>query len=274
MTSLGGHVDTLVTRLILWGAMGFFAQFIDGTLGMGYGATLATMLIASGVLPVVASGSIHVAKIVSSFVSGGSHLWFGNVKKEWLLPLIVPGIIGGFCGAYLLTSIPGETIRPFIAGFLMCLGILIVYRFVRRKKAPTGITQNNGSTSKFSRYSLKLPALGFVAAAMDAIGGGGWGPIATPGLILTEDTEPSKVVGTVNLAEFFIAIAISVTLIVKIGYQSFDWPLVGVMMGGGVVAAPVAAFLCKKLPSRVLSIFIGLLLIALNLHTLLISVLQ
>jgi uncharacterized membrane protein YfcA len=265
-------LDTLVTRLIMWGAMSFFAQFIDGTLGMGYGATLSTLLIAGGVAPAIASGSIHIAKMVSGLVSGGSHLWFGNVKKEWLLPLIIPGIIGGVGGAYFLASVQGDRIRPFIAGFLLLLGVLIVYRFLRKKKQKSEVKENR-TTSRFVRSSFKLPVLGFIAAAADAIGGGGWGPIATPGLILTENAEPSKVVGTVNLAECFIAISISITLIAKIGVQSFNWPLVGVVMAGGIIAAPIAAYLCKKLPSRLLSIFIGLLLIALNLRTLLIAVL-
>ena len=264
-------MDTLVLRLIMWGAMSFFAQFIDGTLGMGYGATLATLLIAGGVAPVVASGSIHIAKMVSGLVSGGSHLWFGNVKKEWLLPLIIPGIIGGVCGAYLLASVQGDRIRPFIAGFLLFLGVLIVYRFLRKKKQHP-VVKENGNTLRSRYSSFKLPVLGFIAAAADAIGGGGWGPIATPGLILTENTEPSKVVGTVNLAECFVAISISITLVAKIGFQSFNWPLVGAVMVGGIIAAPIAAYLCKKVPSRLLSIFIGLLLIALNLRTLLIAV--
>jgi uncharacterized membrane protein YfcA len=266
-------MDTLVIRLILWGLMGFAAQFIDGTLGMGYGATLATMLIASGVLPAIASGSIHLAKVVSSFVSGGSHLWFGNVKKSWLLPLILPGIVGGVCGGYVVASVPGETIRPFIACLLLFMGVLIVYRFLWRNKKQTAVVQDRSSASKSWKSSIKLPVLGFVAAAVDAIGGGGWGPITTPGLILTEDTEPSKVVGTVNLAECFISVAISATIIAKIGARSFDWPLVIVIMVGGVLAAPIAAFLCKKLPSRLLSVFIGLLLIILNLRTLLLAVL-
>lgn len=264
-------MDTLVLRLIIWGAMSFFAQFIDGTLGMGYGATLSTLLIAGGVAPAVASGSIHIAKVFSGLVSGGSHLWFGNVKKEWLLPLIIPGIIGGVCGAYLLASVQGDMIRPFIAGFLILLGVLIVYRFLRKKKQKPE-TRGDSNTSQRRYSSLKLPVLGFIAAAADAIGGGGWGPIATPGLILTENTEPSKVVGTVNLAECFVAISISITLIAKIGFQSFNWPLVGAVMVGGIIAAPIAAYLCKKVPSRMLSILIGLLLIALNLRTLLIAV--
>lgn len=264
-------MDSLIVRLIMWGAMSFFAQFIDGTLGMGYGATLATLLIAGGVAPAIASGSIHIAKMVSGLVSGGSHLWFGNVKREWLLPLIIPGIIGGACGAYLLASVQGDRIRPFIAGFLLLLGVLIVYRFLRRKKQKPAVKEN-GNTLRSRYSSFKLPVLGFIAAAADAIGGGGWGPIATPGLILTENTEPSKVVGTVNLAECFVAISISITLIAKIGFQSFNWSLVGAVMAGGIIAAPIAAYLCKKVPSRLLSIFIGLLLIALNLRTLLIAV--
>lgn len=116
-------MERFTTRLLIWGLVGFLAQFIDGTLGMGYGAFSATLLIAGGLAPAIASASVHTAEIFTTLVSGGAHFWFGNVKKEWLLPLIIPGVIGGAAGAYFLVSIPGATMKPFVAGFLLLLGI-------------------------------------------------------------------------------------------------------------------------------------------------------
>jgi len=263
-----------MSRLLIWGLVGLLAQFIDGTLGMGYGAFSATLLIAAGIYPALASASVHTAEIFTTLVSGGSHLWFGNVKKDWLLPLVIPGVVGGAAGAYFLASLPGDTMKPFVAGFLLLLGIVVLYRF-GLSKASAAVTEPSGgkNSSRPVKSLVKLPMLGFVAAFMDAFGGGGWGPIATPGLILTENTEPRKVVGTVNLAEFFITIVISVTFIATLGWESFDWGLVGALVVGGVIAAPIAAYLCRRLPTRVLGILIGLLLVGLNLRTLLIILL-
>ncbi|MFH0847451.1 MAG: sulfite exporter TauE/SafE family protein [Chloroflexota bacterium] len=267
-------MEKSLSRLVVWGVIGFLAQFVDGTLGMGYGVFSNTLVVAAGVVPALASASVHNAEVVTTLVSGGSHLFFGNVKREWLLALIIPGIIGGVLGALLLASVPGKQIKPVIASFLLLLGALIIYRFARRKKtsaeaeaAPIGSSEGRGSPS------LKIPLLGLVAAFVDAIGGGGWGPIATPGLILGENAEPRKVVGTVNLAEFFITIAISGTFIIKMGWDAFDWGLVGALALGGIIAAPVAAFCCRRLPVKLLGILIGLLIIAYNLRTLLTALL-
>ena len=258
-------------RLIVIGIIGFVAQFCDGTLGMGYGAFSASLLIAGGLLPAIVSATVHTAEIFTTLFSGGFHLWFGNVKKGWLLPLIIPGIVGGAAGAYLVSSIPGNTTKPFIAGFLLFLGILVLYRFIPWRIAVTtneADPPKKGKSSRLTNSPAKLPVLGFMAAFVDAVGGGGWGPITTPGLILTENTEPRKVVGTVNLAEFFITIAISVTFIITIGWESFRWDLVGALLVGGVIAAPVAAYLCKKLPIKILGILVGLALIGFNMRTL------
>ena len=261
-------------RLIVIGIIGFIAQFVDGTIGMGYGAFSASFLIATGLLPAIVSATVHTAEIFTTLLSGGFHLWFGNVKREWLIPLIIPGIIGGSAGAFFLSNIPGTTIKPFIAGFLLLLGILILYRFIPRRKVTTAGKDNpvrKRKPSRFANSPVKLPVMGLTAAFVDAVGGGGWGPITTPGLILTESDEPRKVVGTVNLAEFFITVAISATFVATIGWESFKWDLVGALLVGGVIAAPVAAYLCKKLPARLLGILVGLALVGLNLKTLIVT---
>jgi len=254
--------------LLVFLIIGFFAQFIDGTVGMGYGAFSASLLIGMGIMPALASASIHTAEIFTTLFSGISHLRFGNVKKDWLLRLIIPGAVGGGLGAWFLASLPGSTMKPFVAGFLLIMGMLMLYRFIPPKRAaPTSRLSKALSDPKNS--SKKIPALGFIAAFFDAVGGGGWGPIATPGLILTEDEEPRKVVGTVNMAEFFITIVIATTFFFTLGTEEYNWGTIGMLLIGGVIAAPLAAYLCKKLPTRALGILVGIALVGFNLRTLL-----
>lgn len=250
--------------------IGFFAQLIDGTVGMGYGAFSATFLIGIGVMPALASASIHTAEVFTTLISGVSHWGFGNVKKDWLLLLAVPGAVGGAAGAYFLSSVPGDVIKPFIAIFLLALGVIILFRFARRKGAvsqdPPAPTVAM-SVHRTSRY--RIGALGFMAAFFDAVGGGGWGPIATPGLILSENTEPRKVVGTVNMAEFFVTVVIAGTFFAALGTEQYNWKMIGMLLVGGVMAAPLAAYLCRRLPARALGIAVGAALIIYNLRTLL-----
>jgi len=253
--------------LVVFLIIGFFAQFVDGTVGMGYGAFSATILVGIGIVPALASASIHTAEIFVSLFSGVSHLSFGNVKKEWLLLLIIPGSIGGAAGAYFLASIPGGAMKPYVAAFLLIMGIVVLYRFIPRKTSSPSRLSRALSNPKNS--SKKIATLGLIAAFFDAIGGGGWGPIATPGLILTENEEPRKVVGTVNLAEFFITIVISVTFFIVLGTEEYDWSMIGMLLLGGAIAAPIAAYLCKKLPAKILGILVGIALIGFNLRTLL-----
>lgn len=253
--------------LVVFLIIGFFAQFIDGTVGMGYGAFSGSILIGMGVMPALASASIHTAEIFVSLFSGVSHLKFGNVRKDWLRLLVIPGVIGGAAGAYFVASIPGAAIKPFIASFLLVLGIVILYRFVPKRASSPSKLSIVLSNPRFS--SRKIVGLGLVASFLDALGGGGWGPIATPGLILTENEEPRKVIGTVNLAEFFITIAIAVTFFIALGTEEYNWHVIGMLLLGGAIAAPVAAYLCKRLPPRILGILVGAALIVYNLRTLL-----
>lgn len=263
---------TRLVSLIVFFIIGFVAQFIDGTVGMGYGAFSATLLIGMGIMPVLASASIHTAEIFTTLFSGISHLKFGNVKKEWLLSLAIPGVIGGALGAYFLTSIPGSTMKPYVAGFLLIMGIVVLYRFIPRRKASNS-TRLSIALSNPKYSTKKIATLGLVAAFFDAVGGGGWGPIATPGLILTENEEPRKVIGTINLVEFFVTISIASTFFIFLGTEEYDWQMIGLLLVGGAIAAPIAAYLCKKIPVRFLGILVGLALIGYNLRTILIILL-
>jgi uncharacterized membrane protein YfcA len=241
--------------------VGYLAQFVDGTLGMGYGVFSASLLVSVGLYPVVASASVHTAEIFTSLLSGISHFKLGNVKRDLVLSLAVPGVIGGVAGAYFLASVPGKTIKPFVAVILLIMGLLILYRFL--------VWKNPITRAKNGHSRWKLTLLGLAAGFMDAVGGGGWGPIATPSLILDGNGEPHQVVGSVNLVEFFVTLAETLTFLITVGPEAFRWDIVVALLIGGVVAAPTAALVCKKLPTKVLGGLIGVALIGLNTRTLL-----
>jgi uncharacterized membrane protein YfcA len=179
-----------------------------------------------------------------------------------VIPLAIPGVIGGVLGAYFLSSIPGKTVKPWVAALLLTMGCLIVYRFFTRRE--WGV-----AGKRLSRPKMTL--LGLVAGFLDAVGGGGWGPVATPSLILSENGRPHEVVGSVNLVEFFVTVAETITFALTIGLESFRWDIVVALLIGGVIAAPIAAWLCKKLPHRMMGILIGALLILLNVRTLVLT---
>jgi uncharacterized membrane protein YfcA len=248
-----------ITFLIGIALAGFAAQFIDGTLGMGYGVSSTSLLVAIGLAPAIASASVHTAEIVTTLVSGIAHHQLGNVNRALVLRLAVPGVVGGVLGACFLSSIPGKMIKPWVAGLLLVMGCLIVYRFFTRKE--WGVTGK-----RLSRPRMIL--LGLVAGFLDAVGGGGWGPVATPSLILSDNGQPHEVVGSVNLVEFFVTVAETITFALTIGLEAFRWDIVVALLIGGVIAAPVAAWVCKKLPHRVMGILIGILLVLLNVRTL------
>lgn len=238
--------------------MGLFAQYIDGTLGMGYGVSASSFLIAVSLAPAIVSASVHTAEIFASLASGISHLRFGNVDKKIALPLIIPGVVGGIIGAYFLAGVSGNLIRPFIGIMLLILGVRIFTRFFWKRR----VTITHGEFSK--RFLLPL---GFVGGMFDAIGGGGWGPICTAALVSTNKTEPRYVVGSVNMAEFFTTIAIVLTFGFTLGFENFLWHFTIPLIIGGVIAAPIAAYTCKRISPVVLGTSVGALLIVLNIRT-------
>jgi len=241
--------------------IGFLAQIVDGTLGMGYGVTSATMLIYSGIPPLIASASVHTSELATTFVSGAAHFKFGNIRKDLLWPLISFGVIGGILGACGLVKLPSKPIMLVVGLILLTMGGIIFYNFIFRRK------KSDNAEIRICPIN-RIRALGFFAAFVDALGGGGWGPICTPALVVT-GTEPDKAVGSVNLAEFFITIAITSTFLILVGPENFRWDIVFSLLSGGVVAAPLAAFICKKLPKRTLGIIVGITVIILSLRMIL-----
>ncbi|MFH1508442.1 MAG: sulfite exporter TauE/SafE family protein [Candidatus Omnitrophota bacterium] len=236
---------------------GFLAQIVDGTLGMGYGVTSTSLLIFFGLPPQIASASVHTAEIFTTFVSGIAHFKLGNIRKELVKPLVTFGIIGGILGACGLIKLPPRPIKLVVGIILFTMGLTILYRFTSKAK----FLLNKGNTNSPRRLGL----LGFFAAFIDAMGGGGWGPICTSTLVFSE-TEPRYAIGTINFTEFFITVPIAVTFFILIGPEKFRWDLVLALLIGGVVAAPIAAFLCKHFPKRLLGFLIGILVMILSLR--------
>ncbi|MFJ7753792.1 sulfite exporter TauE/SafE family protein [Peribacillus muralis] len=247
-------------KLIIFAFIGFLAQLIDGSLGMAYGVTSTSMLLTFGIAPAVASASVHLAEVVTTAASGVSHLKFGNVDRQALFKLIIPGSIGAFAGACFLSQLPGEVMKPYISMFLLILGVFVLFRFLGTKK-----TSEKKSINLSRKKSVLL---GLVAGFADATGGGGWGPITTPVLLSQKGVPARKVVGTVDTSEFAIAVAASLGFLIALGWQDVNWFWVISLMAGGIVAAPIAAWIVTKLPSHLLGVLVGGFIVLTNARTL------
>ena len=247
--------------LIVLGLVGLVAQLVDGSLGMAYGVTSSTLLIAAGTAPAAASAAVHFSEIGTTLVSGISHHRLGNVDWRTVSIIAIPGGIGAFAGATFLSSIDGDTAKPWVAALLLGLGVYVVYRFlVLGGRRP----QFRGKLS--SRF---LAPLGLVAGMTDAIGGGGWGPVGTTSLLSSGRLEPRKVVGSIDTSEFVVAVGGSLGFLFALTAQGIDWGIVTALLIGGVIAAPIAAWLVKHLPARVLGVAAGGLIILTNSKTIL-----
>jgi uncharacterized membrane protein YfcA len=243
--------------LLIYILVGLTCGFIDSTLGMGYGVSATSVLIAFGITPALASASIHTSEGFVDIVSAISHHKLGNVERHLFWRLVIPGIIGAILGAAFLSWISMAFAKKFVVIILFLLGLIIFFRFARSK-----ILIKTKLPAKF------IPLLGFIAAFVDVTGGGGWGPICTPTFILG-GSEPRKAIGTVEASEPFISFAAVLTFGLMIGFESFLWSLVLPIMIGGFILTPIAAKISSKAPPRMLGILIGLTLMILNGRTLL-----
>jgi uncharacterized protein len=248
-------------KFIIFAFIGFLAQLIDGSLGMAYGVTSTSLLLTFGVVPVVASSSVHLAEVVTTAASGISHLKFGNVDRQAVFKLIIPGSIGAFVGACFLSHLPGEIVKPFISIFLLILGGYVLFRFLFK----FNYTNEDKTISLTHTQSISL---GLVAGFADATGGGGWGPITTPILLSRKGISARKVIGTVDTSEFAVSVSATLGFIISIGFGEINWFWVITLMLGGVIAAPIAAWLVRKLPSYLLGVIVGGFIILTNVHTL------
>lgn len=240
------------TSIILFIAIGFLAQIIDGAMGMAYGVSSNTFLLSIGVPPAAASASVHMAEVVTTAVSGASHWKMGNVDWKLIWRLLIPGVIGGITGAYLLTSIDGNIIKPYIAAYLLIMGVIILVKAFNHVEKP----RENGRS---------VSLLGLAGGFFDSIGGGGWGPLVTTTLV-ARGNNPRFTIGSVNFTEFFVTFAESVTFVLTLNFLSY-WRIILGLLIGGVMAAPLAAFLARRLPVKALMILVGLLITLLSIRT-------
>lgn len=237
----------------------FVAELIDGGLGMGYGVSLTSLLLSVGVGTAVASASVHMSELFTTFISGVSHFKMGNFNKKIFTYLTVSGVVGGSLGAYLAVIFQDvSAIKPVVSSILLLLGVLIIIKYLKKKDS---LEEEYATPRK--RHLLPL---GFVAAFIDAIGGGGWGPVATPTLI-AGNSNPAKTIGSVNFAEFFVTMSISITFFLAM--PDIEWTLVVPMIIGGVIAAPTATLIIKKMSPKILGISVGCLIILLSIRTIL-----
>jgi uncharacterized protein len=240
-------------ELALFTLAGFVAQLIDGSLGMAYGVTCSSLLLSFGYSPAAASASVHAAELVTSGISGHFHWRLGNVDRSLFRSLVVPGAIGGAIGAYVLTAFPADIMRPWVALYLALMGLRILYKAWRM-------------TSAFRGNTGRIEVLGFTGGLLDAIGGGGWGPIVTSTL-LGQGREPRRAIGSVNRAEFFVTLAQSAVFITTLGLSNL--PVIAALCVGGALAAPLGASLAKRVKARYLMVFVGSLILGLSTRTLL-----
>lgn len=230
----------MTSDVLLYAAIGFVAQLVDGALGMAFGVISTSVLLALGVPPAVASAGVHAAEVVTTALSGLSHWFHGNVDKRLFLRLAIAGVAGGALGAYVLTELPVKFAQPAVAIYLCAMAGLIVYKAFR-KRPPAPVTAG-------------VAPLGMAGGFLDAIGGGGWGPIVVSNLV-ARGHSPRHTIGTVNLAEFFVTVAISIAFFFTIAPTYFI-TAAGLILGGAL-AAPLAGWMTKRLPSRLLMVMVG-----------------
>lgn len=263
-------------QYILVGFIGSLGQIVDGVLGMGFGLIASSSMMALGFIPAAAVATINLAKIVTGLASGLSHWRFGNVKQEWLIPLTAGGLIGGIVGALLLTSIEADRARFWTGIILLVMAGLVIWRSIRWKvycifKSKGGEcvgcpvhSNGNGLFQRNKNHArLKLGGLGFLAAFINGLTGA-YGPLATTGVLLLEKGEPRKAIGTVNLSEFFVALVVSLTIITRMDLKNFSPGLALSLALGGIVIAPAAAYICRTLSPRVLTLLVGITVIGMN----------
>lgn len=249
-------------KLVLLGLVGLGAQLVDGALGMGYGVTSSTMLLIVGLTPALASASVHLAEVGTNLASGFSHWKLGNTDWKLVARLGVPGAIGAFLGATVLSNISTEAGQPVMAAILGALGIYILFRFAFRAPASAPTATTSPHTPRF------LIPLGLVGGFVDATGGGGWGPVSTTTLLSRGKTAPRTVIGSVDTSEFMVSVAASLGFLFGLGTAGIDLGIVAALLIGGLIAAPIAAWLVSRLPSRIMGTAVGGVIVLTNLRTL------
>ena len=249
--------NSVDSEILYYIAGGFIAQMIDGALGMAYGVTATTFLLSVGITPAAASASVHASEVFTSGVSGYMHLKFGNVNSKLFKTLVIPGIIGAISGAYVLSSLEeySSMIKPIVSIYTLFLGVIIIRKALIKRME--------------KRQLKRVGVLALFGGYLDSIGGGGWGPIVSSTLIAS-GRHPKYTIGSVNLTEFFVSLASSITFFTVIGLGY--WQVIIGLILGGVVAAPIAARLANKLPVKSMMILVGMVIIIVSLRQIILGV--
>ena len=249
--------NTVDSSILYYVLGGFIAQMIDGALGMAYGVTATTFLLSVGITPAAASASVHASEVFTSGVSGYMHLKFGNVNSKLFKTLVIPGVIGAILGAYVLSSLEDYAgyIKPIVSIYTLFLGAIIIRKALIKRQE--------------KRQFKRVGWLALFGGYLDSIGGGGWGPIVSSTLIAS-GRHPKYTIGSVNLTEFFVSLASSITFFTVIGLGYWD-VIIGLILGG-VIAAPIAARLANKLPVKSMMILVGIVIIIVSLRQIILGV--
>lgn len=241
---------TTFEALLPFIAVGFAAQMVDGALGMAFGVISNTLLLSLGVPPAAASAGVHTVETFTTAVSGISHAIHKNVNWKLFFRVMIPGVIGGVLGAYVLSNIDASVAKPFILAYLTAIGLYLLWRSTHYPPA--------------ARSPKIVEPLGFAGGFLDAAGGGGWGPVVTSNL-LVQGSDPRTTIGTVNTSEFFLTATISATFISQLGWEAFTMATVGLLIGG-IIAAPFGALLAKRVEAKTLMLLVGIVLTATSLY--------
>jgi uncharacterized membrane protein YfcA len=248
-------------KLVLLALVGLGAQLVDGSLGMAYGVTSTTLLLAIGANPATASATVHLAEIGTTLASGASHWKFGNVDWAVVAKIGIPGAVGAFAGATFLSSLDTSVAAPVMSLVLLSLGLYVLTRFTVR-----GLRRDRLGHPLRKRF---LGPLGLFAGFVDATGGGGWGPVGTPAILASGRLEPRKVIGSIDTSEFLVSVAASLGFLLALGSHGINLAWVLALLAGGLVAAPIAAWLVRHVPPRVLGSAVGGIIVLTNARTLL-----
>ena len=248
-----------MSQFILYILVGFTAQLISGSIGVGYGIIGTLFLLSVGVPTSSVSASIHTATAAASFASGISHLFVGNIDEDLFLKLLIPGVVGGIIGSIMLTKFNGDILKPFIYAYLFITGIRILITGLRKAYIRT------------KPLGPKVYLVGLIAGILDALGGGGWGPIVTASLI-SNGVEPRKTIGTVNSSKFFVALA--QVIIFSLFLSITHWQVILGLIIGGVTAAPLAAHISKIIIPDKLMVLVGILISMISLVSIVISLIS
>ena len=241
--------------LILYIVIGFAAQLVDGALGMAFGVICSTLLVSvMGVPPSRASAGVHLVEMFTTGASGISHVLHKNVDWKLFAKIALPGVIGGVLGAYALSNVDGSVAKPLVMLYLTCLGFYLLYKALTYPTVP-----------KVKDPKIAIP-LGLFGGFLDASGGGGWGPVVTSNLLI-QGTDPRKTIGTVNTAEFFLTLSVSITFMTQIGLEAFTIVTGGLIIGG-LLAAPFGGYIAKRIPAKTLLTMVGVVLTATSLFSL------